>query len=177
MTTRYTDGAVTVTLDDGLDRFVRGLLSKAERATVAVLEEEGRAVADAARREWYGPNGVTRETGLSGQIVAVTTIDSARGEVRVSVGSTDTRKAGKSGKPVPLFVHRPGLASEELVEVSHAEYWATPNASRRQYPKVLRPNPNAGDGKFLVPELLRKPLRARVKIMAGKIATHITGGR
>jgi len=103
--TRYTDGPVTVTLSGELETFVRQALEASAAGCVAVMEREAEAIATNARNEWYGPSGVSRETGKGGDIVAMTTVDVGKGEVRVSVGSTDTRtgriyKLGKKTEPV-----------------------------------------------------------------------------
>src|SRR3990167_2623278 len=97
MTLRFTDGPVTVQLDGALERWGADLLTSPQ-----------------ARAAWCGPAGVRRVTGLSGDIRVVTTIDAGRGELRVSVGSTDPRMAG--GRPVPTYVHRPTRLSPILVE-------------------------------------------------------------
>lgn len=171
MTTRYKDGTVTVTLDDGMERFVRGLLSRAETETVRRLEAEMEPIAATARAAWYGPRGVTRETGKSGAIDVVTTIDATRGEVRVSIGSTDDRVV--NGKPMPVYVHTPGLLATEARTVSHKEYFDTPKVRRRKYPKIVdlvnHPDPN----RFLLVDLVRKPVRARVKAISPEIGRAI----
>lgn len=97
--TRYTDGGVTVTLSGELEAFVRRALEASAGEVVAIMEREAESIAATARAEWYGPTGVTRLTGKGGDIVAVTTVDTGKGEVRVTVGSTDTRtvRAYKKG--------------------------------------------------------------------------------
>lgn len=122
--TRYTDGMATVTLDEGMARFVRAAMSRAEAAAVAVLETHAEELAATARREWYGPEGVDRETGKSGDIQVVTTVDAARGTVRVSIGSTDDRKGGKTNKPLVAFVHRPWGSSLRAKAVERGEWYA-----------------------------------------------------
>jgi hypothetical protein len=89
--TRYTDGAVTVTLSGELEAFVRKAADAATGGCLAIMEREAQAIAGEARNRWYGPTGVTRITGKGGDIVATTTVDTGKKEVRVSVGSTDTR--------------------------------------------------------------------------------------
>jgi hypothetical protein len=182
MTTRYTDGNVTVTLDDGLEQFVRGLLSAAETEAVRVLEAAAAGVAQAAEGEWYGSKGVTKKTGRSGDIGVTTTFDSAKGEVRVSVGSRDTRTAGKSGKPLPVFVHRPNATSTILKDVGHDEWWKRYKAGRPvgPYPMAYEHNPAANDGRFLLVELVRKPMQAKVKAIIPDLGAAIAlkaGGR
>lgn len=192
MTTTYRDGDVTVTLDDGLAAFVRGLMTAAERTSVEVCERHAREVADAAERDWYGPGGVTRRTGRSGDIDTETRIGAA--EVRVRAYSTDTRRAGKGGKPVPVYVHRAAATSSVAVEVTEGEWWGTQRASRgprgdRAWTAkqreafgapgrwlVLRQNPKAGDGKYLLTELLRKPGKARERDIAREIAVGVERG-
>lgn len=102
--TRISSGSATVVLDAPDAAWVREAVSRAMGGALRALEAEAERVAADARREWYGPNGVERETGRSGDIQVVTTVDTAASEVRVGIGSADTRKAG--GKPVPVYVHR-----------------------------------------------------------------------
>ena len=123
-TMRYSDGMATVTLDGALEAFVRSALSTVERAALAVMEDHAAELAATARREWYGPSGVDRETGKSGDIQVVTTVDAARGVVRVSIGSTDTRKAGKTSKPLAAFVHQPWGSSLRAKAVTREEWFA-----------------------------------------------------
>jgi hypothetical protein len=177
---RYTSGNVTIELDGGLDKFVRGLLDAAEAETVRVLEAAGDEEAARAERDWYGSQGVTRRTGKSGDIVRTTTF--GNGEVRVSVGSTDTRIDPDKGKRVPYYVRRPGPLSVVDKKVTQGEWWAAKKAGHpvRMYgPKgkrtyiVEEPNPRASDGKYLVVELVRKPVNKRLKVLAGKVAQAI----
>jgi hypothetical protein len=122
-TLRYSDGMATVTLDGALEAFVRSALSTVERSALAVMEEHADELAATARREWYGPAGVDRETGKSGDIQVVTTVDGARGIVRVSIGSTDTRKAGKTSKPLAAFVHQPWGSALRAKAVTREQWW------------------------------------------------------
>lgn len=194
MTTRFRDGSVTCELDDGLDRFVRGLLSAGETETLAEIETAAGEVAQHADAEWYGPNGVTKDTGLTGDIGVVTTIDNVKGEIRVSVGSRDTRKAPKTGKPIPVYVHRPAATAMIRKQVTHEEYWAAPKGQRANYhplpanpktgfkgdttpgPFLWVKSPKASDGKFLLAELVRKPAKAKVKLLAGNLGARIVRG-
>lgn len=174
MTTRYTQGGVTVTLDDGMARFVQGLLSAAERESVATLQEEAGIVRDYAASEWY--QRVDKETGLSGTIAVVTTIDAGRGEVRVSVGSTDPRH-DKRGRPTPVFVRAPGRASLTLQKVDHKTYWATPEERRNRYPFILVHNPKSGTGEYLLQALVRTPMRKRIPGLGRRLAQRIVSRR
>lgn len=111
-------------LDEGMAQFVRSAIPRAEAAAVAVLEAHAEELAATARREWYGPEGVDRRTGKGGDIQVVTTVDSARGEVRVSIGSTDDRTAGKTNKPLVAFQHRPWGSSLRAKAVERGEWFA-----------------------------------------------------
>lgn len=173
MPTSFTSGGVTVTLDDGLERWVRGLLSEAERASVELLEGEAQIVRDYADQEWY--RRVDRETGLSGQIVVRTRIDGDRGEVRVSVGSTDPRK-DKRGRPAPAFIRAPGRTSLVLQKVDHLTYWKTPERLRHKYPFILVQNEKAANGELLLQSLIRTPMRKRIKPIARELAARIVSG-
>ena len=185
MGNRYTDGDVTVQLDDGLDRFVRGLLSAAETQVVRRLEAEAQAVADQAQAKWYQQ--VDRETGKSGAIEVVTTFNGAKGTVTVSVGSTDDRR-DKKGKPAVAYVHSPRATSLVKKQVSNEEYWKTRESMRANYkpqkgdvgagPFIWIPNPKAANGRFLLQELIKKPLKARMRRIAPELAAAIAkGGR
>lgn len=187
MTTRYTEGGVTVALDDGLNRFMRAAFDAATTETVRILEaaaEEQRAKSEA---DWYDPNtGVTRQTGRSGQLEVVTTISAE--EVRVSLQSSDTSRVGS--KPRAALIRRPARLSlvEELVD--QGAWWAwkrggKPVGRRGTAGKgdwsILVPNPNASDGRQLVAELIRKPMKARIKTilpaLGRAIALKAGGGR
>lgn len=137
--TRFQQGGVTVTLTGDLEAFVRSALSNAERSALNVMEEHAAQLAATARREWYGPSGVNRETGKSGDIQVVTTVDTARGVVRVSIGSTDVRKAGKTGKPLAAFIHQHWTSSLRAKAVTRDEWFAW----RRKGAPVLPPPDDA----------------------------------
>ena len=126
-----------------------------------------------------------RETGMAGNIEVTTTLDASKGEVTVSIGSADTRidtregVGGKpTGKPLPLFQHRPKATSLILVPVSKAEYLAAPQSMRRfnlktRQHSVYKANPRAGDGKYLVAELVRKPARAMIRRISADIGAEV----
>ena len=182
--TVFADGSVRVELDDGLERLAMSMLSAAERETVALLRREAEAAADEARAAWYGPGGVTRKTGRSGDIVAIVTLDTGRGEVRASVGSTDTRT--ERGKPVAALVHRPGPLSLVTRKATHADFesgkakHSPPGKRLPGYGVVTEHNPKASDGKNLMVELVRKPYLRRVKLVSARlgdlIAKRVTRG-
>ncbi len=177
MITRYTTGNATVTLSGDAERIVRAALEAAGGETVRVLETAAQEVADKARSDWYGPNGVKRRTGRSGQIEVVTTVSDT--EVRVSVGSTDHRKDGK-GKWVPAVVRRPGPLATEPKPVSRGEWWAWKKA-RKPVGKpgtgeddwtILVPT-QGGDGALLLQELVRKPMRAKIRVVTPELGRTI----
>lgn len=185
MTTRFTQGNVTVTLDGGLEAMVRRLLSAAETETVRLLEaaaEDERVKAEAA---WYAPGtGVTRQTGRSGDLEVVTTFNDR--EVRVSLQSTDTSRVGS--KPRVALIRRPGRLSLVDEYVTQGEWWEHKKAGRPVGPTgsvgksdwvIKVANPNAGDGRYLLNELIRKPMRARIRALApalGRAIARKAGG-
>ncbi len=180
---RVTEGGVTVSLDGALEDFVRRLVDKTQTAAIVQLRAASEEVAAEARAEWYGANGVNRITGRSGDIEAVETVDVAKGEIRISVGSTDTRKAG--GKPVPVYVHRPTRTSTILADVTPPEWYAAPASLRgpwrpgpagKKIATMHRPNPEASDGKQLLPVLVRAPMRKRAKAISAAIAKEVARG-
>ncbi len=192
-TTRYTDGNVTITLDDGLEKWCRSILDEAQREMVTQAETEAQAVADAAKGQWYEQ--VQKRSGKSGDITVVTTFDAARDVVRVTVGSTDTRL--NKGKPVAVLVHRPSSLSQIATEITRREYSDARAAGRskdvvhaRRGDKArgivagkfyrFSHNPKAADGKNLMVELIRKPFTLRLKKaipnMARVIADRVNRG-
>ena len=179
--TRYTDGGVTVTLDGAMERLVRRALDAAGGETVRVMEAAAEEVATSSRAKWYDPEtGVTKRTGKSGDVRVVTTVSLA--EVRVSVGSTDTRTADK-GRPRAVVIRRPGRLSLIGKAVSQGDWWEWKKAGKPVRKAgtpgidnwiIEVPNPLASDGKYLVPELIRKPMRAKIKVITPEIAKAIT---
>lgn len=170
---RFTDGSVSVTLDGGLERFVRKALDAAGGETVRILETAGAEVAAKSRADWYGDGtGVTRRTGKSGDVVTTTTVSDK--EVRVRVGTTDVAKA--------KFVRRPMPLSTVAIPITSSEYYYAKKAGGAVAKTVFRaradkkgegvksdkwyrivPNEKASDGKYLLQELIGKPARAKVK--------------
>lgn len=181
MSVRFEVDGTEVKLDDGLDEFVRSVFEQTQTATVEVLRRHAREVAAAARRQWYGPDGVERKTGLSGDIQVRETVDLIKGTITVSVGSADQRKV--NGKPVPAFVHRPGRTSVVLKKVTPKEYFAASPAMRGPWlpttpktPQVFIHNPNASDGRKLLDVFVRAPMRKRVRAMVKDISEELTRG-
>lgn len=135
MTVRVRSGGVTATITGIESATIRAMIGRAMGGALKVMEDRAEELAADARREWYGPNGVNRETGKSGDIQVVTTADLDRGEVRVSIGSTDDRKViaqrqrkrtGDSvpvGKPVPVYVHQPWKTSLHPKAVDRVEWF------------------------------------------------------
>lgn len=183
-TIRYTDGSVTVELDGALEDLVRQALDAAAGETVRVLEAAAEEVATQARADWYDPanGGVTRRTGKSGDIEVVTTV--SPDEVTVSVGSTDLQKA--------IYVHRPGRLSTVPVEITRDDYYERkrkggPSASTVFHAKRsdknagveagkfyrLDPSPLASDGKFLLTEMVRRPMRVKAQALGPELAAAI----
>ena len=167
--TRYRDGDVTITLDGALEDLVKRAVDAASGESVRVLQRKAQEVADRARADWYAKGtGVRRKTGKSGDVQVVTTVTPS--EVVVSVGSTDTRVSG--GKPRVALIHRPGPLSLVEEQVDQKTWWAW-KRSRKPVGKpgskggkdwiILVPNPDASDGKALLPELVVKPAKVALQ--------------
>ncbi len=186
---RVREGGVTARLS-GLDAAaVQAIVDRMAGAAVRPLVAAAERVATDARAAWYGPGGVERETGKSGDIEAVLTLDLSRESARVSVGSTDDRTS--RGKPVPVYVHAPGGASVTLKPCTVAEYWATPAYLRGPFRRPAKwreddkqPFPRkwtttqsnvAGNLGFLLNSLVKKPMRAQIKALLPQIGTAIAG--
>lgn len=181
--TRYTEGSVTVTLDGGLEAFVRQALETVAGETVRVMERAAQEVADQAKAEWYAPgSGVTERTGKSGDVQVVTTI--SPDEVRVSVGSTDLDRA--------KYIHRPGPLATVAKEIDAATYYAIKRAgggraktvfhakttskvdgveAGKFYEKAI--SPRASDGRYLLAELIRKPMTLKVRAITPELGRAI----
>lgn len=187
--TRYTDGNVTVTLDGGLESLVRKALDAAGGETLRLMEQAAQDVADKARAEWYAQGtGVKQQTGKSGDIQVVSTVSDT--EVRVSVGSTDTRIAGKAGKPLVAVLRRRGRLSLEEKLVGREEYFAWKSARKPVGRAGKSGSSNdwviyvasdyASDGRNMITELVRKPMSVKVKAltpeMTKAIAAKVRGG-
>ncbi len=78
--TRYREGNVTVTLDEGLARWVEQVLHDTERAVVDHIEREVEKVYQAARADWPVRTGRSRD-GLRTAL----TFDRTRGRVEGSI--------------------------------------------------------------------------------------------
>ena len=149
-------------------------------------------IATSASNEWYGPQGVQKVTGQSGRIEVVSTVDVAKGVVRVSVGSTDTRTASKGtrfktttgedrqrqgGAPVPAFVHRPYASTTQRKAVTREQFFNAPKELRVGIAKkdwdylpikkgdwvIIEVIPAKGDGKTLLPIYVNRPGKAAVQ--------------
>lgn len=168
MSTRYTEGGITVTLDGALKARVDEIVATVGGETVRQMQLEAQMVADKARADWYGPEGVTRQTGLSGDIVVTTTVSPS--EVRVGVGSSDTRRAG--GRFVAMFVRRPGRLALTPKQVTRGEWWAWKKAGKPVGKggtpdgadwTILEASDAASDGANLMTLFVRRPMTARMR--------------
>lgn len=172
--TRFRQGDVTMNLTGDLADLCRRAVEAAGGETLRLVEAAAEEVAANARTKWYRQ--VDRETGKSGDIQVFTTV--YEDKIRVSVGSTDTRTAGRGSKPVVVYIKRPKRRSKIERDATDAER-ADGTADRWGHVDV--PNPKAADGKFLLNELIRKPVTLKIKALtpelARLIAARARGGR
>jgi len=189
VTTRITRDGATVTLTGDLEAWAERAIKAALGAAVERVQAELQTVATDAEREWYGAHGVQRITGLSGDMAVVTTLDLDKGRVLVSVGSTDTRMAGKSGKRVPVYVHRPDRLANVATVVTREQFYAAPQSTRLGRARKARPgvavgdylvlerSERASDGKKLLPLFVNAPGKRALKLaipdLARIMAEHI----
>lgn len=173
----WKEGGASVTLSGDLDAWATQAMRDATGGAIDILTETLQPVASTASAGWYGAQGVQRVTGQSGRIEVVSTIDVAKGVVRVSVGSTDTRVAGKKNAPVPAFVHRPYAATTELKAVTREQFFAAPKSTRVGVAKkdndlirvkkgdwIIRVvSSRASDGKTLLPIYVNRPGKEAVQ--------------
>lgn len=176
MSTVWREGGVSVVLSGDLLAWADAAINDATNGAAAEVAAILEPVAAQARAEWYGPQGVVKRTGLSGQIDVITVANLDKGIVTVSVGSTDTRQAGKSRALVPSFVHRPGRLAVEVKAVTREEFFRAPASTRVGVARVARPaqnikpgdwlirvsSPRASDGKTLLPIFVNKPAKEAV---------------
>lgn len=176
--TRFKSGDVTLTLSGDLEAIVRNAVRQVSGGLLDAMEAAAAEVADEARSDWYSAEeGVTRRSGRSGVLDVVTTVTEA--EVRVSLGST---------AEYAHLVRRPGALSTAVEEITEGEYFGLKRAKRACFrARTTRPregieagkfykiihNPKASDGKSLVVELVRKPMRARIGALSPQIRTAI----
>lgn len=188
---KFTSGSATITLTGDLEAKMRQRVINAERSTVAVLEAALDPIAANARAEWYGPRGVRERTGVSGQVSVVTTIDTAKAEARVAIGSAATD--GANGKPRAVYVHSPGVLSTTLKAVDAETFWRTPKVLQfafhrpkgwrddpglppQQFPAILVGSDGAGKGHgYLLEKLVKAPTRKAIKSAVKQLATAATG--
>jgi hypothetical protein len=173
----WKEGGASVTLTGDLEAWATQAMRDATGGAVDILTETLQPIATTASAGWYGAQGVQKVTGQSGRIEVVSTVDVAKGVVRVSVGSTDTRVAGKKNAPVPAFVHRPYAATTELKAVSREQFFAAPKSTRVGVAKkdndsigvkkgdwmIRVVSSRASDGKTLLPIYVNRPGKAAVQ--------------
>jgi len=173
----YKEGAASIVLSGDLAAWAAQAIRDATGGAVDILTATLQPVADTASAGWYGPGNVQRVTGQSGRIEVVSTVDANKGVVRVSVGSTDTRIAGKKGAPLPSFVHRPYAATTTLKAVTRDQFFAAPPSTRVGVAKkdndaipvkkgdwmIRVVSPLASDGKTLLPIYVNRPGKAAVQ--------------
>jgi hypothetical protein len=173
----WREGGASVVLSGDLAAWATQAIRDATGGAVDILTATLQPVADTASASWYGPGNVQRVTGQSGRIEVVSTIDANKGVVRVSVGSTDTRVAGKKNAPLPVFVHRPYAATTELKAVTREQFFAAPKSTRvgvarkdNDAIKVKKGDwmirvvsSRASDGKTLLPIYVNRPGKAAVQ--------------
>jgi hypothetical protein len=176
VSTVWREGGVSVVLENDLLAWATAAIHDATNGAAAEVAAILEPVAVKARSEWYGPQGVVKRTGLSGQIEVITTANLDKGVVTVSVGSTDTRTAGKTRALVPSFVHRPGRLATDIKGVTREEFFRAPASTRIGIARVARPaqnikagdwmirvsSPRASDGKTLLPIYVNKPAKEAV---------------
>ena len=183
MAARYTDGNVSVTLDGTLEAFSKRMLDSVEHDLARKAQARAEKVATAARAAWYDEQGVKRVTGRSGDIQVLTTISDT--EIKVSVGSTDTRTS--EGKPVPALVRSARPTSTISVPVDDATYsrlmqdYRAGRSIPRQYeikadkkgrPTGIyerKPNPRAASGGAMLQTTVKTPMKAQLNELSAEI--------
>jgi hypothetical protein len=170
--TRITSGDVTVTLTGDIEAWVRRATVAAGGEVLRVVREEAEQIAASASAAWYTL--VNQQTGLSGQIEVAELIDYDLAEITVSVGSTDTRTAGKRNAPVPRLVRTGGPDSQIRVKVTREEYFATPDRLKYRYPYVWRANPKSNPTRtVLMQALVVEPMNEALGASLGELERRV----
>lgn len=161
-------GKAAVTVTGDLEAMAKRLVDATAKAFVDATAPIADAVVASAEAHWY--DDIEKRTGKSGQWT--TAISLRPDSVTVGIQSLDDRKVGPNGAVVAFVVHRPGVLSLMPKEVSQGEWW---RAKKAGHPVgrtgaagannwlIYVPNPDARDGKTLMPELIRRPFRQRIK--------------
>jgi len=169
-TTTVAPGARLVFDDAALARVLAKVENAAIRGAFGEVDVYISVVADSAKAQWYKQ--VDRDTGksgdISGGVVAVTDT-----RIRAVIGTSDTRRGGKGGKPAIFYIHRPGPLSTKRRLLRESEVIALRAAGKRVPKYVYFPNPKASDGAFLVPELINKPANAGKRALKAAIRAAI----
>lgn len=177
MSTVWKEGGASIVLTGDLEAWAKQAMRDATGGAIDLLTATLQPIATSASNEWYGSQGVQKVTGQSGRIEVISTVDVAKGVVRVSVGSTDTRIAGKKGAPLPAFVHRPYAATTALKAVTRDQFFAAPPSTRVGVAKknndsigvkkgdwmIRVVSPRASDGKTLLPIYVNRPAKLAVQ--------------
>ena len=180
---RYNDGGVTISLDGDLAKWAEAAIQKAAGAAIDIVRAELDAVARSAEASWYGPQGVQRVTGKSGQMAVTTTIDAARGVIRVTVGSSDDRRVGKKALSPAAYVHRAERLATELQVVTREQFLSAPQSTRVGRARkastitgakvgdylIRVSSPRASDGKKLSPLFVFTPGKRAIAAALPKI--------
>lgn len=147
---RVRSGNASVTVGPELERRLNQVIDAALGPEVrGAMVQAAERIAQDASASWYSQ--VDKKTGQSGRWTAQLSV--GLNHIASSVVSEDERTA--KGKAIIYFIHRPGPFSQV----------------RRGGKKVK--NPKAGDGKFLVSELIRKPGRKLAKALVADLGAAI----
>ena len=180
---RYKDGGVTISLDGDLAKWAEAAVQQAAGAAIDIVRAELDAVASSAEASWYGPQGVQRVTGKSGQMAVTTTIDAAKGVIRVTVGSSDDRRVGKKALAPAAYVHRAERLATELQVVTREQFLSAPQSTRVGRARrastitgakvgdylIRIASPRASDGKKLSPLFVFAPGKRAITAALPKI--------
>jgi len=196
MITRFASGNATVTLTGDLAAWANGVVKRIGGELVREMQSLATKVADDARTHWY--DDVNRETGMSSDWRAVTTIDGDT--ISVGVKSFDPRVV-KRGAVAAFFVRRRGPLAVMKKEITEEEYWPLWREQKKRGGKpgptgfvfkaaFSRPNehvvagkyyqvvsdPKASDGKQQLQELVRKPFKLEAKGRMPKFSALVIRG-
>lgn len=176
---RIASGKASLVVTGDLEALARDIVDRTAKAFVDAVAPIADEVAATASSRWYSEVG--RKTGKSGQWTTAITL--RPDSVSVGVQSLDDRKVGTKGALVAFVVHRAGVLSLRPKYVTQGEWWrakkaglpigrtGTPGSSNWL---VYEHNPNAKDGKVLMPELVRKPFRRQVKGIGSRLGPILT---
>ena len=168
--TTIRDGEATLKMSADFRAIIDRIADGAQAATVEQVYAVVSMVKADAKREWYRQ--VDRETGKSGDVRA--SWEESGDRLHFKIGNSDKRTDKRTGKPILFYVHRPGPLSEVSRKSTEAERIEMVQRGERASRYIKVPNPKASDGRYLLAELITKPMNDAKRKIAARLGRRVT---